>query len=94
MLAGWLRYLIGVDDDGNPFEISPDPLLPAMQEKLTGMTLGGSIDAEQLRPILSDASIFAVNLYDCGLADQVIGYFKELMAGSGAVRATLKKYVH
>ena len=94
VLAGWLRYLIGVDDDGNPFEISPDPLLPAMQEKLTGMTLGGSIDAEQLRPILSDASIFAVNLYDCGLADTVIGYFAELMAGPGAVRATLKKYVH
>ena len=58
------------------------------------MTLGGSIDAEQLRPILSDASIFAVNLYDCGLAEKVIGYFTELMAGSGAVRATLKKYVH
>ena len=94
VLAGWLRYLIGVDDNGNPFEITPDPLLPSMQEKLAGMTLGGSIDAEQLRPILSDASIFAVNLYDCGLADKVIGYFKELMAGPGAVRATLKKYVH
>lgn len=94
VLAGWLRYLLGVDDDGNVFEISPDPLLPAMQEKLSGIVLGGTIDAEQLRPILSDASIFAVDLYDCGLAEMVIGYFKELTAGKGAVRATLKKYVH
>lgn len=94
VLAGWLRYLIGVDDDGNPFEISPDPLLPAMQEKLAGITLGSEINEEQLRPILSDASIFAVDLYECGLAQKVIGYFKELMAGQGAVRATLKKYVH
>lgn len=94
VLAGWLRYLIGVDDDGNPFEISPDPLLAAMKEKLEGMTLGGEIKEEQLRPILSDVSIFGVDLYECGLAGKVIGYLKELMAGKGAVRATLKKYVH
>ena len=94
VLAGWLRYLIGVDDEGNAFDISPDPLLPAMQEKLAGITLGSEIDPEKLRPILSDASIFAVDLYACGLAETVIGYFTELMAGKGAVRATLKKYVH
>ncbi|MBQ8893790.1 MAG: mannitol dehydrogenase family protein [Clostridia bacterium] len=92
--AGWLRYLIGVDDEGKPFELSPDPLLPAMQSKLSGMTLGGAIDEEQLKPILSDASIFGVDLYECGLADKVIGYFRELMAAPGAVRATLKKYVY
>ena len=32
--AGWLRYLIGVDDEGKEFEVSPDPLLHAMKEKL------------------------------------------------------------
>ena len=31
--AGWLRYLLGVDDEGKAFELSPDPLLDAMQEK-------------------------------------------------------------
>ena len=58
------------------------------------MKLGGTIDAEKLRPILSDASIFAVDLYECDLADKVIGCFIELMAGPGAVRATLRKYVN
>lgn len=94
VLAGWLRYLIGVDDAGKPFACSPDPLLEAMQAHLAGMTLGGEIDAGKLRPILSDASVFAVDLYECGLAGKVIDYFKELMAGPGAVRATLKKYVN
>ena len=94
VLAGWLRYLVGIDDEGKPFACSPDPLLDAMQAHLAGMELGGAIDAEKLRPILSDASIFAVDLYKCGLADKVIGYFTELMAGPGAVRATLKKYVN
>jgi len=92
--AGWLRYLIGVDDEGKAFELSPDPLLPAMQEKLKGITLGGDFNDEQLQPILSDASIFGVDLYECGLANKVIGYFRELIAAPGAVRATLKKYVH
>lgn len=94
VLAGWLRYLIGVDDNGAVFPCSPDPLLEAMQAHLAGMKLGGTIDAEMLRPILSDASIFAVDLYECGLADKVIGCFTELMAGPGAVRATLRKYVN
>lgn len=94
VLAGWLRYLIGLDDAGKPFACSPDPLLEAMQAHLAGMTLGGEIDAKKLRSILSDASVFAVDLYECDLAGKVIDYFKELMAGPGAVRATLKKYVN
>lgn len=93
VLAGWLRYLLAVDDEGKTMELSSDPLLEATQEKLQGITLGGSFDDEQLRPILSDASIFAVDLYSCGLAEKVIGYFRELIAGPGAVRATLVKYV-
>ncbi len=94
VLAGWLRYLVAVDDEGNPFELSPDPLLPAMQEKMKGITLGGDFDEAQLQSLLSDASIFGVDLYECGLADKVIGYFRELLAAPGAVRSTLKKYVH
>lgn len=94
VLAGWLRYLLGVDDEGKPFDISPDPLLPDMKEKLADITLGSKIEDEQLRPILSDASIFAVDLYECGLAEKVSSYFRELTAGPGAVRAALKKYVH
>ncbi len=93
VLAGWLRYLLAVDDEGKAFELSSDPLLPSLQEKMAGIKLGEDFDPEQLRPILSDANIFAVDLYECGLAEKVIGYFKELLAGPGAVRATLVKYV-
>ena len=93
VLAGWLRYLIGMDDQGKPSALSPDPLLPAMQAKLAGFSLGGSIHDSQLSPILADGSIWGVDLIQCGLDRKVTGYFKELMAGPGAVRATLKKYV-
>ena len=94
VLAGWLRYLMGVDDEGREFDLSSDPLLPAMQEKLAGIKLGGEIDDGQIRPILSDTAVWGVDLNQCGLAQKVIGYFRQLMADPGAVRATLKKYVH
>ncbi len=93
VLAGYLRYLMGVDDNGDPMECSPDPLLDDLQAKMAGIKLGEDFDEAQLEPILSDDAIFGVNLYDCGLADKVISYFKELQAGPGAVRATLEKYI-
>lgn len=93
VLAGWLRYLTGVDDQGEPFEVSPDPLYASMKEKLGDMKPGTAVNEEKLRPILSDTAVFGVNLYECGLSDKVIGYFRELMAGTGAVRKTLQKYV-
>ena len=39
------------------------------------------------------AQIFGVNFYEIGLAGKVCDYFKELIAGPGAVRKTLEKYV-
>lgn len=94
VLAGWLRYLLAVDDEGNAFQCSADPLLASLQEKLSGIELGKADDdaVAKLEPILHDASIFGIDLYACGLADKVIGYWKEMMAGPGAIRATLKKY--
>ena len=91
--AGWLRYLLAVDDEGNKMECSADPLLEASQEKLAGIKLGDTVDVETLRPILSETGIWNVDLFECGLADMIVGYFNELIAGPGAVRATLNKYV-
>lgn len=39
-IAGWLRYLLGVDDAGKPFPLSPDPMLAEFKEALAGITLG------------------------------------------------------
>lgn len=98
VFAGWLRYLMGIDDSGNPFKLSPDPLLDTLQSYMKGMKLSSESNTEaqieqQIRPILEDTAIFGVNLYDVGLAPLVCTYFRELIAGPGAVRATLQKYV-
>lgn len=94
VLAGWCRYLMGVDDDGNAFEQSADPRLDEVKKHVAGVVLGKKTDVHKvLEPILSDDTIFAVNLYEAGLGEKVEGMFAELTAGTGAVRATLKKYV-
>lgn len=94
VFAGWLRYLMAVDDEGNAFELSPDPLLEYLCPKLGSFKLGQDISPSQasniLRPILSDAKIFGVDLYEAGLADLVSEYFVKLIAGKGAVLDTLK----
>lgn len=92
--AGWLRYLMGIDDNGDKFELSADPLLESVCPVVAGFKLGEEADVEPvLKPVLENAAIFGVNLYDVGLAELVCQYFREMIAGPGAVRATLKKYV-
>jgi len=94
VFAGWCRYLMGVDDQGKAFEPSPDPRLAEESAYVKPIKLGdkGPFD-DRLRPILSDKSLFGVDLYACGLAPLVTKYFTELVLGVGAVRKTLEKYV-
>jgi fructuronate reductase len=92
VLAAWVRYLLGVNDNGDAFTVSPDPLYETLLKSLSGLKLGqsGSFHAA-LEPVLSDKRVFTVNLYEAGLGDQVEAYFAELIAGRGAVAATLKR---
>ena len=93
LFAGWLRYLMGVNDAGEAFELSPDPLLDTVRPYVADLKLGGNASEEALKPVLENAKIFGVNLYDVGMAGTVAGYLNEMITGPGAVRATLKKYV-
>ncbi len=94
VLAGWCRYLMGIDDSGNEMPLSPDPMLETLRPYLEGIELGSDINvSERLKPVLSNSQLFAVNLYEVGLGEKVEGYFREMIAGVGAVRATLKKYI-
>lgn len=91
--AGWLRYLLGVDDKGEVFTRSDDPRLMELTACLRGIELGEELkDEEGLRRILMDSSLFCIDLNQYGLADKVIGMFQEMLTGKGAVRKTLQKY--
>ena len=94
VLAGYARYLKGVDDNGKAFEISPDPMLAELQAIVAPLEVKeGEQDFSCLKNLYSRADIFGVNLYEVGLGEQIEGMVKELYAGNGAVRKTLHKYV-
>jgi len=93
-LAGWCRYLLAVDDEGNPFELSDDPMLAELTAMVADVKVGQpETYTGQLKPLLSNANIFGVDLYEAGLGKFVEELFVELIQGPGAVRATLIKYV-
>ena len=96
VIAGWLRYLLGVDDNGDAFTPSPDPLLETLQAQLADVRLGETDAAlvhQAVEPILSNTEIFDCDLYELGLGEKVEGMLLELLAGPGAVAGTIATYV-
>ncbi|MCI8814541.1 MAG: mannitol dehydrogenase family protein [Lachnospiraceae bacterium] len=93
-IAGWLRYLLGVDDEGNRYELAPDPMVSEMQERMAGVVVGDPASLkDQLKGILSNENIFATDLYKAGIGEKIEDIFREEIAGPGAVRKTVKKYL-
>lgn len=95
-IAAWLRYLMGIDDNGKPMEISPDPMLEELQKHIKNIkfknkeTIGNN-----LKPILSNKIIFAVDLYDekINLGKKIESYFSEMISKENAVKECLEKYI-
>ena len=90
-LAGWLRYLLAVDDDGKEMELSPDPMMDDLQAALCGIvwnepkSYGG-----QLMAILKNPAVFGSDLTETALAAKIEEMFVALLSGKGAVRRTLR----
>ena len=93
-LAGYARYLKGIDDNGQPFSPSPDPMLAELQAIVAPLEVGKQEqDYSCLQRLYSRKDVFGLDLYEAGLGEQIEGMVSELFAGPGAVRKTLHKYV-
>lgn len=93
-IAGWLRYMLAVDDEGNSYELAPDPMKKEIQEQLKDIKVGyPDTFTDQLKPILSNERIFFVNIYETGLGEKIETMFREMISKPGAVKETIHKYV-
>jgi len=93
-LAGWLRYLLSVDDKLRPMELSADPMIPELQACLSGVRAGDPDSLQgQLSSILSRAEIFGADLTKTPLATKVENYFRAMLRGEDAVRNALHELV-
>jgi fructuronate reductase len=94
VFSGWLRYLLGIDDEGKTFEVSPDPQYEAVAACLSSITLGQTgLFHDKLAPVLSNPALFGVNLYETGLGTRVEELFAQMLIQPGAVRKVLSQNV-
>lgn len=93
-IAGWLRYMLAVDDEGRDYELAPDPMNEELQEQLGDIVIGKPETLkDQLKQILSNERLFFTDLYKAGVGEKIEEMFREMIAGKGAVKATLHKYM-
>ena len=93
-IAGWLRYMLAVDDEGNAYTLAQDPMNEELQEQLKDIVIGQPDSLkDQLKPILSNERLFFIDLYKAGLGEKIENMFREMITGIGAVRAAIHKYV-
>lgn len=97
VIAGWCRYLMAIDDQGNAFTPSPDPLYQQLHAYVQDLKLGeqdsNKIHAA-LKPILANKDIFGNDLYAIGLGGKIEADFKKMVAAKGAVRKTIHNMVN
>lgn len=93
-IAGFFRYLLGVDDWGRPYELAPDPLAGEIHAALSDVKLGApETYRNQLRPYLENESIFGINLYTAGLGEKIEDMFRQMLSAPGSAIATVERYM-
>ena len=71
-LAGYARYLKGIDDNGQPFSPSPDPMLAELQAIVAPLEVGKQEqDYSCLQRLYSRKDVFGLDLYEAGLGEQI-----------------------
>ncbi|UKI50708.1 MAG: hypothetical protein L6U99_04925 [Clostridium sp.] len=81
-IAGWCRYLLGLDDDLKPFNCSSDPELLHLQDILKNvretLTYHNELDS-----ILGNAQLFGISLIDTPLYSKIVSHFKGMLNKNG-----------
>jgi len=90
VIAAWLRYLIGIDDLGIAFPLSPDPRATELSERLRSIRPDDPQSVwEALEPILADETIFGLDLTQTPVAGSIARHLAGMLAGPGSVRSSL-----
>ena len=88
VIAGWLRYLTGVDDEGRLFTLSDDPALewvcPIVRKAIE------TDDLNCLDEILNNKDIFLVDLVKENMASRIKVMFSEMLPENGVKNVLVK----
>jgi len=96
VIAGWLRYLLGIDDNGKAFELSPDPMADFFRKELEKAGIRYQMEESvkgRISGILSNETVFGVDINKAGLTPVIEQYLDCMLKENGAVRKTLHQAV-
>ncbi|MDO4594230.1 MAG: mannitol dehydrogenase family protein [Tissierellia bacterium] len=94
VIAGWLRYLMGVDDFGMKMEISSDPLLEEIKDKLEKVKFKGDFNEHDIKNVLKMKNIFGLDLTEHeDFCKKIIDEFRFMNEKEENVRKLLKEKV-
>ncbi len=84
VLAGYARYIKGIDDEGKAFEPSPDPLLAELSAIVAPLEVKeGPPDFSCLKALYPRKDVFGVDLYEAGRGEKHEAMVAELDARPG-----------
>lgn len=90
-IAGWCRYILGLDDQWHEFELSSDPMLQYLGAIVSPIKEKMEYHGE-LEKILSNQQIFGFDVTKTSLFSKIENFFLQMIANKGAIIKTLKKY--
>lgn len=93
VIAGWFRYILGYDDNLNPYKPSNDPQLNDLYQILCDIDVNDPSYSTKIDTILANDHIFGMDLTKTPLKNKVSEMFKKMLCGKGAVVKTLTEYI-
>ncbi|MBK5200824.1 MAG: mannitol dehydrogenase family protein [Spirochaetaceae bacterium] len=91
-MATYIRYLMGINDEGDSFTLSSDPRSEELWVYVKNLKLKlYTIEEAQklLKPILQLENLWGFDLYNSKLKDVVVEYFVSMVSDRGMVRKSL-----
>jgi len=91
-VAGFLRYTLGVDDDGRSFGLEDDPLKDRLASCGRNAKLGDPASAAAFRELIASPSVMGADLYAFGtIGARLQEMTGGMLEGTGAVRSAVRK---
>ena len=93
-VAGFLRYTLGLDDQGQAFTLEDDPLKELLVECGSSAKLGDPASVKAFKALISHKDVMGGDLYAHGntgaTLESILG---KMLAGTGVVRSSLNEYL-
>ena len=94
-VAGFLRYCMGVDDQGETYDLEGDPIRERLIAAGRKAVFGDPASVSAFRELIGEKDVMGRNLFQYGnTGKRLLETTARMLNGPGAVRKTMKDFFH